>query len=82
MRSLSVNRRLFSDELHHAFWSSEPHRRVELNITFSNDRDERADLASYEVLLPEDAVLDFSADSVPCFSRCFASKQTRSSSAF
>jgi hypothetical protein len=63
MRSLSVTVELLSDEIHHAFWSSEPHRRIELNIIRSNDGDERTGVFSYEVLLPEDAVLDLSADS-------------------
>ena len=63
MRSLSVTVELLSDEVYHAFWSSEPHRRVELNIIRSNDGDERTGLVSYEVLLREDAVLDCSADS-------------------
>ncbi|HLY03283.1 MAG TPA: hypothetical protein VKR56_12410 [Candidatus Cybelea sp.] len=63
MRSLNVTVELLADQFHHAFWSSEPHRRVELDIIFSNDGDKVAVLVSYEVMLPEDAVLDFSADS-------------------
>jgi hypothetical protein len=63
MRSLSVTVELLSDDFHHAFWSSEPHRRVELNIIRSNDGDETSGVLSYEVLLRENAVLDFLADS-------------------
>jgi hypothetical protein len=63
MQSLNVRVEILSDHNQHAFWSSEPHRRVELNVIFSNDGDESTDRASYEVLLREDSILDFSADS-------------------
>ena len=57
MESLSVNIDLLGDQIRHAIWSREPHRRVELNIVLSNNGNETANGVSYEALLPEDASL-------------------------
>jgi len=63
MGSLSITVDILNDHFRREIWSREPHRCVELNIELSNDANKYAKLVSFEIMLPEDAVLNFNADS-------------------